>query len=155
MKKVKFENIISLIAISTPIFLGYFYVCGQAFLEGITLNTGFDANFLELEFNQYFYYGFLYSYHYFILIPIAISLIWFTNSFYKSFPKKIYKPPFPSDTKNILTSKLKRIKNQENNLKKRLWFRIRYNNYIFSCFYNWASNSPIKTLVKPFRHGSR
>lgn len=45
MKKVKFENIISLIAISTPIFLGYFYVCGQAFLEGITLNTGFDANF--------------------------------------------------------------------------------------------------------------
>lgn len=117
MKKVKFENIISLIAISTPIFLGYFYVCGQAFLEGITLNTGFDANFLELEFNQYFYYGFLYSYHYFILIPIAISLIWFTNSFYKSFPKKIYKSPFPSNTKNILTSKLKRIKNQENNLK--------------------------------------
>ncbi|MEJ7564920.1 hypothetical protein WKI25_08965 [Acinetobacter baumannii] len=113
MNKVKFENIISLIAVLIPIFLGYFYICGQAFLEGITLNTGFDANFLELEFKQYFYYGFLYSFHYFIFIPILISLIWFTISLYKNLPKNTYKSNTNKETKNILNTKIKRLKSTE------------------------------------------
>lgn len=113
MNKFKFENIISLTAVLIPIFLGYFYVCGQAFLEGITLNTGFDANFLELEFKQYFYYGFLYSFHYFFFIPFVIFLIWFTISLYKYFPKKKYIKNTQRETKNILKTKIKRLKNSE------------------------------------------
>lgn len=113
MKKFKFENIISLIAILIPIFLGYFYVCGQAFLEGIISSTGFDANFLELEFNQYFYYGFSYSYHYFFFIPLLIFLIWFTFSLYKYFPKNINKKNIQSETKNILNTKIKRLKSSD------------------------------------------
>ncbi|MPW44757.1 hypothetical protein [Acinetobacter guerrae] len=78
MKNIDLNTILTLsVTYFVSAFLGYHYIAGRAYIEGITLNTGITYSFLNFDFSDYFFYGFLHSFHLMLFVPIIIGLIWF------------------------------------------------------------------------------
>ncbi|ENU24221.1 hypothetical protein F993_01537 [Acinetobacter proteolyticus] len=78
MKNIDLNTILTLsVTYFVSAFLGYHYIAGRAYIEGITLNTGITYSFLGFDFSDYFFYGFLHSFHLLLYIPLIIGFIWF------------------------------------------------------------------------------
>lgn len=78
MKNIDLNTILTLsVTYFISAFLGYHYIAGRAYIEGITLNTGITYSFLNFDFSDYFFYGFLHSFHLLLFVPIIIGVIWF------------------------------------------------------------------------------
>ncbi|MCH7395939.1 hypothetical protein MMP66_16935 [Acinetobacter dispersus] len=78
MKNIDLNTILTLsVTYFVSAFLGYHYIAGRAYIEGITLNTGITYSFLGFDFSDYFFYGFLHSFHLLLYIPLIIGFVWF------------------------------------------------------------------------------
>ncbi|RZG48086.1 hypothetical protein [Acinetobacter wuhouensis] len=58
----------------TSLALGFLFVTGRSIIDGAVLNSGFNYQLLGFEFSDYAFYGFMYCYHYLLIINLLISL---------------------------------------------------------------------------------
>ncbi|MFW1800849.1 hypothetical protein ACG9YX_12560 [Acinetobacter nematophilus] len=59
----------------TSIVIGFWYVSGRSYLDGLMNSTGFSTAHLGVDVSDYAYYGFLYSYHQILWVGVGISSI--------------------------------------------------------------------------------
>ncbi|MDS7926162.1 hypothetical protein [Acinetobacter sp. V115_6] len=72
IKVMKFKiNLVFL----TSIIIGFWYVSGRSYLDGVMHSTGFSTAHLGVEVSDYAYYGFLYSYHQILWLGLVISTL--------------------------------------------------------------------------------
>lgn len=56
----------------TSLALGFLFVTGRSIIEGAVLKTGINYQLLGFEFTDYAFYGFLYCYHYLLIINLLV-----------------------------------------------------------------------------------
>lgn len=88
MRNIDLNTILTLsITYFISVFLGYHYMAGRAYLEGLTVHTGIDYPFLGFEFSDYVFYGFLNNFQFSLTLPLIIGSIWFFCILYRTIKK--------------------------------------------------------------------
>ncbi|MGK7248434.1 hypothetical protein ACSNOU_05060 [Acinetobacter oleivorans] len=85
MKNIDLNTVLTLsITYFISVFLGFHYMAGRAYLEGLTVHTGIDYPFLGFEFSDYVFYGFLNNFQILLILPLIIGTICFLYILYRT-----------------------------------------------------------------------
>ncbi|WP_196077979.1 hypothetical protein, partial [Acinetobacter sp. Res13-Abat-PEC12-P3-01] len=107
----------------TSLALGFLFVTGRSIIEGAVLKTGINYQLLGFEFTDYAFYGFLYCYHYLLIINLLISLSYiFYHCFLHRLELKIRISYINIKFKNWVSGK-------HNNIDKEQYYEVKRSEY--------------------------